>query len=365
MTLRAAVLCPGRGSYTASELGYLQRPGPASARRPVEEALDRVDERRRRGGETPVRELDGADRFGSVHLRGHNASPLTFACSAYDFLRLDRDRLRVVAVGGNSLGWYSALYCAGVFDLPATFRLVETMGDLTRDGGVGGQIVYPVVDDEWRRDGEREAAVDGALAAVRAAGHRAGRSIRFGGFEVLWGDEAALGRLLKDLPVVETGSREYPFRLLEHAAFHSPLLKDVSRTALDELLDLPWGPPRIPLVDGRGEQWRPLTTDPDRLYRTTLGRQVVETFDFRATVRVVLREYAPDALVLLGPGDSLGAAVAQVIIEEGWQGIDARGAFLERQEREPFLLSLGRPDQARRVVREAGDGGDSDTLPGR
>lgn len=127
-------------------------------------------------------------------------------------------------------------------------------------------------------------------------------------------------------------------------------MEEFSRRGRDELEDEVWMEPELPLVDGRGAQWRPLTTDPWELFDYTLGHQVVHTFDFRATVRVTLREYAPDAIVLLGPGDSLGAAVAQVVIEERWQGIENREAFLSRQAEDPFLLSMARPEQAERVL---------------
>jgi [acyl-carrier-protein] S-malonyltransferase len=42
----------------------------------------------------------------------------------------------------------------------------------------------------------------------------------------------------------------------------------------------------------------------------------------------------------------MGAAVAQVMIAERWQGIDSREAFLERQSTDPLLIPMGRPEQA-------------------
>ncbi len=77
---------------------------------------------------------------------------------------------------------------------------------------------------------------------------------------------------------------------------------------------------------------------------------MLEPYDFSALVRVALREYAPDAFVLLGPGDALGAAVAHIVIAERWQGIDSRDAFVERQEDDPLLISLGRSEQATLVT---------------
>ena len=112
--------------------------------------------------------------------------------------------------------------------------------------------------------------------------------------------------------------------------------------------------PRIPLIDGQGAQWRPRVADPEALRRYTLETQVRTPFDYHRTVRTALLEYAPDRLVLLGPGDGLGAATAQVLIAERWQGIDSREAFLERQAEDPLLIATARPEQAARVLAPTG-----------
>ena len=350
---RAVVLCPGRGSYTANELGYLAQSAQADVRARLDAAIDRSDGLRTARGDRTIREMDGARKFKKDFLRGENAAGLIFACTAFDALRLDDGELETIAVGGNSMGWYSALSVSGVFGLEDAFDLVETMGGMARDGQVGGQIIYPLVDDDWRADPERAAAVEEALLTAVKSGYEAGHSIHYGGFAVLWADNAGLDRLAGALPRVKMGSRTYPLELPGHSAFHSPLMAAVSRRALDQLSGLPWSPPRVPLIDGRGAQWRPLATDPRELVDYTLGHQVLNAFDFSATVRVALREYAPDCIVLLGPGDTLGSAVAQVLIAERWQGIDSREAFFERQENDPFLVSMALEEQAQLVTAPA------------
>jgi acyl transferase domain-containing protein len=352
MTERVVLICPGRGSYSESELGSLMRnPAPTEARRALDGVLHRVDEARAAAGDLRIREMDAAPRFSARFLRGENASPLIFACTAADLARLDPQKARVVAVTGNSMGWYSALFAGGALGLEPTFRLIELMGGSQRDGVIGGQLIYPRVDPEsWRSSPRADAAVEEALGAAHAAGLDAGVSIRLGGFAVLWGSEEGLRLLLERLPEVQFGGRAYPFRLHGHAAFHSRLLRAVSERALDATVELPWSPPRVPMIDGRGHQWRPLTTDPEALQRYTLGHQVTERFDFSAALRVALRDYAPDRLVLLGPGETLGGAVAHVLISERWQGIASRQDFLDRQADDPFLISLVRPRQARLVT---------------
>lgn len=350
---RVVVICPGRGSYGAADLGSLARAAADGSRQAFRAVLTATDARRQAAGDPALSALDGAGRLTAAHSAGEHASPLIFACTAADFLRIDRERCHVVAVAGNSLGWYSALYCAGALPLADAMRLVETMGGMGRSGPIGGQIVYPVVDDRWLADDDLAERVDGALRAARAAGHRAGDSIRYGGFRVLWGDDAGIRELRARLPRREFGDHAYPLHLRGHAAFHSQLLAGYARRAVEALAGaVGWRAPEAPLIDGRGRQWSPLAADAAALAEYTLRTQVTTTFDFTACVRVALREYAPDLLVCLGPGDALGAPVAQVIIRERWQGIDDRAAFLRRQRADPLVVSFARPEQ-RRLVAEA------------
>ena len=355
---RVVVICPGRGSYGAADLGSLSRAIPAASRDAFQAVLSATDARREAAGDPTLSALDGSERMTAAHSAGQHVSPLIFACTAAEFLRLDRERCHVVAVAGNSLGWYSALFCAGALTLADTMRLVETMSGMNRDGLIGGQLVYPVTDERWLADHDLAERVDAALGAARAAGHQVGDSIRYGGYRVLWGDDAGIRELRNLLPRHESGERTYPLHLHGHAAFHSPLLADYARRGLHALADtVHWRAPDVPLIDGRGRQWSPLATDTGALAEYTLRTQVTSTFDFTACVRVALREYAPDLLVCLGPGDALGAPVAQVIIQERWQGIEDKAAFLRRQQADPLVASFARAEQRRLVTAQAESGG--------
>ena len=90
------VVCPGRGTYNAPELGYLARHHGGRAELAAFDAL------RARHGAPTLSELDGAAKFSpSLHTRGDIAAPLIYAASYLDFLSIDRDRFEVVAVTGN------------------------------------------------------------------------------------------------------------------------------------------------------------------------------------------------------------------------------------------------------------------------
>ena len=69
------------------------------------------------------------------------------------------------------------------------------------------------------------------------------------------------------------------------------------------------------------------------------------------SVQVAVKEFAPDVIILPGPGDTLGGAIAQSLIGIGWQGIAGKADFTARQAENPVLLSMGRPEQRERVVK--------------
>ncbi len=71
----------------------------------------------------------------------------------------------------------------------------------------------------------------------------------------------------------------------------------------------------------------PWSCDVAALRDYTLGEQVVAPYDFTRSVRVVLREHAPDELVLPGPGNSLGGVCGQILVAERWHGVASRADF--------------------------------------
>jgi [acyl-carrier-protein] S-malonyltransferase len=344
MKERIVAICPGRGSYTRDELNYF-----AKYRQHFGGFIDRMDARRRRLNEPTVSELDGATQFQvNFHTPGENASILIHTCAMLDFMAIDRERYEIVAVTGNSLGWYLTLAAAGAMDEDAAFTLINTMGSMMRGGVVGGQVIYPVVDENWVQDPEKERLVEKALSDVNQSGEgRVYSSIYLGGYRVMGGDEAGIRKLMKLLPVVD---ERYPFKLINHAAFHTPVLDDVSRKAFEVLGSNLFRAPQIPMIDGRGKIWQPYSTDSSELLNYTLGHQVTAAYDFTTAVSVALKEFAPDRLVLLGPGASLGGSIGQILIKNQWQSIRSKSDFSARQDKDPYLLSMGRPDQWARTV---------------
>lgn len=342
---KAVVICPGRGTYTKAELGYLALHHGAKAA-----LIGPFDEQRRALGQETLADLDGAASYSVArHTRGDNASGLIYACALADFQ--DIAGVDVVAVTGNSMGWYTALACAGALAPEAGFEVANTMGTLMQQHLIGGQTLCPFVDEEWRPIPGRKVELLTLVETIAARpDHYLAPSIDLGGMLVLAGNEAGLTAFEQAVPPVQG---RFPMRLANHAAFHTGLQAPVAAAGRAALPQALFCQPRTPLIDGRGAIWWPGAADPGVLRSYTLGHQVVEPYDFTRAITVAAREFAPDLFIITGPGTTLGGAVAQALILADWAGIETKSAFQARQSHQPIVASMGMEDQ-RSLVTQRG-----------
>ena len=328
---RIIVICPGRGTYTRETSRYLKNHGA-----PAQEQIEWMDAQRK-SAELPIlTEMDTQSFKAKIHMVGEHASPLIYACSLSDFLSIDQRKFEIVAITGNSMGWYIALALGGAMSYENAYQLIQTMGTMMAEGIIGGQIIYPIVDKNWQLDSEKSAMV---LAEIEKAG--AYVSIHLGGYLVIGGEQTVLDKLLKKLPTDDT----YPFQLPYHGAFHTPLMNNISAKGMGALNTSLFQKPVIPMVDGRGHIWTPFSTDSSELHQYTLGHQVTKAYDFSSAVMVTMKEFCPDKLVLLGPGNTLGGAIGQIMIKNNWLDVNSKSAFLRRQKSDPYLISMGMKEQ--------------------
>ncbi|PKP75543.1 MAG: acyl carrier protein [Alphaproteobacteria bacterium HGW-Alphaproteobacteria-6] len=339
----AVVICPGRGTYTRTELGYLKRHFGDAA------LLAVFDGARAALGQEPLSALDGAAAYSvAEHTRGDNASALIYAATLGDFRAIDRRAIEVVAVTGNSMGWYSALACGAALTAKAGFEVVNTMGTLMQEALIGGQVVHPCVGEDWLADPARKAALLARVARIDARdGHVLALSIDLGGMLVLAGNDAGLAAFEAEVPP-EQG--RFPMRLANHAAFHTALQAPVAAAGRARLSPELFGQPKLPLIDGRGAIWWPGATETEALWDYTLGAQVTEPYDFAHAIRIAAREFAPDLFIVTGPGTTLGGAVAQSLILANWRGMGSKRDFQDRQQAAPLLVSMGMDDQRTTVT---------------
>jgi malonyl CoA-acyl carrier protein transacylase len=312
---RALVLCPGRGSYTEKTLRSLPEKHPW---------IGRAEALRREYGLLSLVELNRAAKFDAkVHLAPVNASALIWLVSMLDCEAAGREH-EIAAVAGNSMGWYTALAVAGALDFDDGFRLMQELAILQQEHAGGGQILFPQVDEQWRRDATLVGALEEALASSQG---EAFHSIRLGGQAVLAGSEAGIAHLLRTLPKVKLGHNAYPMRLVGHGPYHTPLVQPVADKARVQLARLAYRKPRLTLIDGSGKRHSPWSASPEALRDYTLGPELTTPYDVTLSVRIGMREYAPDRIVLPGPGNPLGSICGQILIEEGWRGLHSRADF--------------------------------------
>ncbi|MDU8926166.1 ACP S-malonyltransferase [Alisedimentitalea sp. MJ-SS2] len=344
MKRTAVVVAPGRGTYNRDGLGYFARHHADKSGLMVQ-----FDDFRREAGQEPLSALDGAERFsGAKFTRGDNASGLIYACAYGDFLSINRDRYDILAVTGNSMGWYIALACAGALDAMGGLNVVNTMGRLMHQNMIGGQLIYPFADENWVPIPGRRAEVEAKLAEINArANHVLDLSIDLGGMLVLAGNEEGLSAFETEMPMVQS---RYPMRLPGHAGFHTALQAPVADAGQARLGPDLFNGPIIPLIDGRGGIWRPKSSNPNALREYTLGHQVTRAYDFTAAIRVAAREFMPDVFIVLGPGTTLGGACAQSLLLASWRGMVDKASFKAEQDNIPRLFSMGMPEQRALVV---------------
>ena len=335
----AVVICPGRGTYNKTELGYLHQHHSHQKK-----FIDNIDQYRKTKDQISIWDLDGASDFSvKEHTAGHNAAALIYACSYLDFLAINQEEIEIVAVTGNSMGWYLACAAAGALNPDNAIHIVNTMGSQMKENLIGGQIIYPEVDENWLASNEMSLLIDQKIKEVNSIeGHSAYTSIYFGGYRIIGGNDLALKKLLKELPPVQ---QLYPFKLMGNAAFHTPLLSETSAKAKLELpVDL-FQAPSIPLIDGRGKIWMNYSTHLTELWDYTLGHQVDQTYNFSRSIEVAVKEFAPDYLIITGPGMTLGGAVAQTLINKKLKPIKNKNDFKLMQEKNPYIISMGEPHQ--------------------
>lgn len=339
MKQTAIIVAPGRGTYNRDELGYFARHHPDKSA-----LMAQFDALRMQAGQDPLSALDGAERFsGAKFTRGDNASGLIYACAYADFLSIDRDRFDILGVTGNSMGWYIALACAGALDGLGGLNVVNSMGTLMHQNMIGGQLIYPFIDDNWMPIPGRRAEIEAKMIEIDSRTDHALRlSIDLGGMLVLAGNIAGLSAFEAEMPKVQS---RYPMRLPGHAGFHTTLQAPVAAEGQALLGPELFDTPDLPLIDGRGAIWRPKSCDRNALRDYTLGHQVTEPYDFTTAIRVAAQEFMPDLFIVLGPGTTLGGATAQSLLTCQWRGMHDKVGFKAAQNEQPRLLAMGIPEQ--------------------
>lgn len=339
----AVVICPGRGTYNKTELGYLHQ-----LHSNKKSFIESIDNYRSKIDQSSIWDLDGRSEYSTKeHIPGENSAALIYACSYSDYLDIDQNQIEILAVTGNSMGWYLACVCAGALTPDNGTHVINTMGSQMRDHIIGGQVIYPEVDENWIYSDEISKLIDEKMAKINSEGEEVFNSIFLGGLRIIGGTDKGLRQLLKELPPREG---RYPFKLMGNAAFHTPLLTETSLKAKQTLKADLFQAPSIPLIDGRGKIWMPYSTNVKSLWDYTLGHQVDQTYNFTKAIEVSVKEFAPDYLIITGPGMTLGGAVAQALINQKLRPINNKNDFKQLQAHSPYIISMAELEQRKLII---------------
>lgn len=247
--------------------------------------------------------------------------------------RRDHD---VVAALASGAGWYAALAGAGVLAADDAEQLLGAVGEACRAIPATGQVVFPQSDAAWRPDPRLAAALEGGLALGDG---QISRAVDLGPYAILTGTPAGIELLTSALPAISVGERRYPLVLPPRPALHTPLAGDAAEQVRRTATRLDWHMPELTMVDGRGIRHTPWSASPAALREATLD-QLLDTERFGTALRLALREYAPDLIVVCGRSAILPTVCGQLVVAEGYRGIRSRRAFVEAQRRRPLVLSM-------------------------
>jgi malonyl CoA-acyl carrier protein transacylase len=342
MNYSTLVVAPGRGSYQKQELGYISQNLSDTAA--GAELLAGFDQSRVKLGLSTVSSLDQAPQFNfRRYQQADNAAALILASGFIDYQALQQSCYQPTVITGNSMGWYTALACSGVWQSAEAMRIASLMAQYTSQShgkdDNGGQLIYPLVDQHWRPKLEYQQQVNALLADFTGQLYM---SILYGGYAVLAGSSEAISIAMQTLPKID---ERFPLLLPGHSAFHSPFMAQASEQALQNIGQSSFQAPAVPLVDGCGRIWQPDCSDLNKLRDYTLRQQVTETYNFTASIQVAVKEFCPQRIVLLGPGNGLAGAVIQALIELNWHGLSSKQDFIAQQQQQPWLLAMGTPAQ--------------------
>ncbi len=294
-TACVAILFPGQGAQAPGMGLELARAYPATAGR-VFETADRVL------GFRLSRLVATGDQRLLAQTEITQPALLAASLAAWEAFRAELPRLEPFAAAGLSLGEYSALAAAGTLDLADAFRLVAWRGRFMEEAARNHPGAMCAV------LGLDRAAVEGACAEARAAGHGhvAVANYNAPGQYVITGDELAVqeasGR------AAAAGGKTVPLRV--NGGFHSSLM-NMAREQFTPLLgSTRWRTPDFPVY--ANVTARPHGDALDIAH--TLAKQVTSPVLWEDTVRELWAE-GVRTFVELGPGKTLSNLVTRIVPE--------------------------------------------------
>ena len=220
------------------------------------------------------------------------------------------------AVAGHSLGEYTALAAAGVFDFEQGLRLVIRRGELMQKAGdtAPGSMAAII--------GLDESALQEILDDIESKGHIA-RIANFNspGQLVISGDKQAI-ELAVTAAQLKGAKRALPLNVT--GAFHSPLMEQASSEFQKELLEVTFSPPRVPVysnVTATG-------SDDPEILKQNLVKQMTHPVLWSKTIENMIAQ-GIERFVEIGSGRVLTGLVKRIDKTVSLENIDSGQSIKE------------------------------------
>lgn len=205
------------------------------------------------------------------------------------------------AAAGLSLGEYSALHAAGVFDAATAIRLAAFRGKAMEDAAAGRESAMMAVLGLERAPLQASCEEASSLGCVVIANYNCPGQLVIGGERAAVEKAAALAR--------EKGARRcLPLKV--SGPFHTPLMAPAGEALRQYFQTVPFAAPAIPvLFNCLGDVKPEEVSIPDLLVRQVQSSVLMEESIRR------LAAMGADALVEIGPGKALSGFVKKTVPE--------------------------------------------------
>ncbi len=289
---RIAFVFPGQGSQKVG-MGRVWAEASAAARQTFEEADEALG--------FPLSQLCWEGPEEELNLTANTQPALVAAAIAvHRALGELAPELRPVAVGGHSLGEYSALVAAGALGFGDALRLVRRRGQLMQEAvpvGVGAMAAIIGLD---------AAAIAGIAADAEQGEVCAVANYNGPGQTVIAGHKAAVDRAV--VLAKERGARKATL-LAVSAPFHSPLMRPAREGMAPLLAATEFRDPEVPVVTNVDAA--PVTSG--EAARDALVRQIDSPVRWLESVLLMEKDLGVEVFMEVGPGNVLSGLTRRIV----------------------------------------------------
>ncbi|WP_437595495.1 ACP S-malonyltransferase [Sorangium sp. So ce590] len=243
--------------------------------------------------------------------------PALYVVNALSYLKRREEEAPPDFLAGHSLGEFSALFAAGVFDFETGLALVKKRGELMGAARGGGMAAVIGLDAER----VRELLEQNGATAIDIANLNSPSQV------VISGAKDEIARL--QVPFEAAGAKKYAV-LRVSAAFHSRFMRPAMVEFGRFLEGYDFAPPKIPVISNVTA--RPLR--PDRI-RAALGEQIASPVRWCESIRYLMGRGVKQfvecghGIVLTGLYSQIRRDAQPLVEEDGATGLDRRGSSAE------------------------------------